>query len=425
MPRASSESSRVTLRPALLAALAALAARVLSGCLGDDEAAERRSRSAAHVLTLYASRPTEGPSAATAPGGRRGAAPGARGRGRRARAATASGWSPCRRRSRATGNWDPGQVSENAERAANDPRAIAYLGELNLGASAVSVPVTNNAGLLQVSPADGLASLTEAPPRSAARARALLPVRARAPSCGSCPTTWCRRADRRPHGGARRGAPGADRGHRRLRARAGRRGRRRGAPGGHPARRHQGPARRPRHGPRRRRRAGRGRGAPDAVVLALARDRYTPQLLSGLRRALPQARAAHGRRRARRGSRCWRRRAPSRRRSRRSPRRPRAGPAPRGAACSTGSRRDQGAELASRPPSGATSRCASRSTRSGPRSAAAGAPSAGVIHAALSPRARRSPIGTYEVRRNGAVEGLPMALYRLRGDRFEYVRTLF
>jgi hypothetical protein len=38
---------------------------------------------------------------------------------------------------------------------------------------------------------------------------------------------------------------------------------------------------------------------------------------------------------------------------------------------------------------------------------------------------RKSPIGTYRVRRNGAVEGLPMALYRLRGDRFEFVRTLF
>jgi hypothetical protein len=29
------------------------------------------------------------------------------------------------------------------------------------------------------------------------------------------------------------------------------------------------------------------------------------------------------------------------------------------------------------------------------------------------------------VRRSGAVEGLPVALYRLQGDRFEYLRTLF
>jgi len=38
---------------------------------------------------------------------------------------------------------------------------------------------------------------------------------------------------------------------------------------------------------------------------------------------------------------------------------------------------------------------------------------------------RRSPIGTYRVHRNGSVEGIPMALYKLQGDRFELVRTLF
>ena len=60
--------------------------------------------------------------------------------------------------------WDPGQVSLNAKRAARDPRAIAYVGELDYGASAVSVPVTNGNGLLQVSPGDGLASLSRTPP---------------------------------------------------------------------------------------------------------------------------------------------------------------------------------------------------------------------------------------------------------------------
>ena len=49
---------------------------------------------------------------------------------------------------------------------------------------------------------------------------------------------------------------------------------------------------------------------------------------------------------------------------------------------------------------------------------------ADVIQAALRRRVRHSSIGTYEVRRNGAVEGLPVALYRLQGDRFEYLRTL-
>ena len=59
--------------------------------------------------------------------------------------------------------WDPDVVSMNAQEAADDPRAIAYIGELDYGASAVSVPITNDAGLLQVSPLDGLTSLTRAP----------------------------------------------------------------------------------------------------------------------------------------------------------------------------------------------------------------------------------------------------------------------
>ena len=60
--------------------------------------------------------------------------------------------------------WDPGLVAENAQRAADDPTAIAYLGELDYGATAVSLPITNDAGLLQVSPSDGLTSLTRRPP---------------------------------------------------------------------------------------------------------------------------------------------------------------------------------------------------------------------------------------------------------------------
>jgi branched-chain amino acid transport system substrate-binding protein len=60
--------------------------------------------------------------------------------------------------------WDPDVVNSNAEQAVEDPRAIAYLGEIGLGASAVSLPVTNAARMLQVSPTDGLTSLTRTPP---------------------------------------------------------------------------------------------------------------------------------------------------------------------------------------------------------------------------------------------------------------------
>ena len=58
------------------------------------------------------------------------------------------------------GRWDPNQVIGNARRATQDPRTIAYIGELDTGASAVSIPVLDQKGILQVSPADGLAGLT-------------------------------------------------------------------------------------------------------------------------------------------------------------------------------------------------------------------------------------------------------------------------
>jgi branched-chain amino acid transport system substrate-binding protein len=58
------------------------------------------------------------------------------------------------------GGWDPGQTTVNARVAALDPTTIAYLGELNSGASAVSIPPLNRAGIPQVSPASSAVGLT-------------------------------------------------------------------------------------------------------------------------------------------------------------------------------------------------------------------------------------------------------------------------
>jgi branched-chain amino acid transport system substrate-binding protein len=63
--------------------------------------------------------------------------------------------------------WDPAAVEANAKRAAADPSTVAYIGELGEGGSAISVPVTNDAGLLQVSPLDGLTTLTRNQPGAA------------------------------------------------------------------------------------------------------------------------------------------------------------------------------------------------------------------------------------------------------------------
>src|SRR6187200_2901843 len=61
----------------------------------------------------------------------------------------------------AAGKWDPGQTTSNARKVAQDKKAIALLGEFNSGASALSIPITNEAGILQVSPANTRYGLTK------------------------------------------------------------------------------------------------------------------------------------------------------------------------------------------------------------------------------------------------------------------------
>lgn len=64
----------------------------------------------------------------------------------------------------ARGGWDPGQTTMNAHIAVLDPTTIAYLGELNSGASAVSIPPLNRAGIAQVSPTSSAVGLTTSGP---------------------------------------------------------------------------------------------------------------------------------------------------------------------------------------------------------------------------------------------------------------------
>jgi branched-chain amino acid transport system substrate-binding protein len=61
------------------------------------------------------------------------------------------------------GQWDPGQTSANARKASQDKSAIAYLGEFNSGASAISIPITNEANLMQISPSNTALELTKDP----------------------------------------------------------------------------------------------------------------------------------------------------------------------------------------------------------------------------------------------------------------------
>jgi len=60
------------------------------------------------------------------------------------------------------GDWDPTVEQSNANTAANDPDAMAYIGTYNSGAAALSIPILNGACLVMVSPANTYPGLTKA-----------------------------------------------------------------------------------------------------------------------------------------------------------------------------------------------------------------------------------------------------------------------
>ena len=60
----------------------------------------------------------------------------------------------------ARGGWDPGQTTINVRAAVLDPTTIGYVGDYNSGASAISIPPLNRAGIPQVSPTSAAVGLT-------------------------------------------------------------------------------------------------------------------------------------------------------------------------------------------------------------------------------------------------------------------------
>jgi branched-chain amino acid transport system substrate-binding protein len=62
------------------------------------------------------------------------------------------------------GQWTPEATSQNARRVAQDDKAAVYIGEFNSGASAVSLPILNEAGVPQLSPANTAVGLTSDDP---------------------------------------------------------------------------------------------------------------------------------------------------------------------------------------------------------------------------------------------------------------------
>src|SRR5439155_24080485 len=60
------------------------------------------------------------------------------------------------------GVWNPGVTASDAKAAAQDTATIAYLGDFDSGATAISLPLINGAGIPQISPASPYVGLTQA-----------------------------------------------------------------------------------------------------------------------------------------------------------------------------------------------------------------------------------------------------------------------
>ena len=138
-----------------LAALAAVIP-VIAGCGGAPVAA---SETAGNQLTIYSSLPLQGESAAISQqivGGEKLALSQAGGHVGPFKVAYVS----LDDANPANGVWSPGETAGNAKQAAQDTSTIAYLGDYNSGATAISLPNLNAAGILQVSPASPYVGLT-------------------------------------------------------------------------------------------------------------------------------------------------------------------------------------------------------------------------------------------------------------------------
>ena len=139
-----------------LAALAATAT-VLAGCGGVGVSGA--SEATGNQLAVYSSLPLQGPAAAGSTeivDGERLALAQAGGHVGKFKV----GYVSLDDANPQSGKLDPEATSTNAKTAAQDTSTIAYLGELGSAATAVSLPLINAAGILQVSPSSPYVGLT-------------------------------------------------------------------------------------------------------------------------------------------------------------------------------------------------------------------------------------------------------------------------
>lgn len=133
-----------------------LLALALTACQrADEQAADTNST----TLTVYSSLPLQGPAGRSSQAVANGERLALRQAGGRVGGLTVK-LSVLDDSTPASERWDARQTADNARTAVRDKTAIAYLGDGDSGATAISLPVLNEAGILQVSPTSTYAGLT-------------------------------------------------------------------------------------------------------------------------------------------------------------------------------------------------------------------------------------------------------------------------
>ena len=147
------------------AVLAVLALGLAAGgCGGDDDGgAGGGSGESAKKLTIYSSLPLQGAARAQAVAAVNGAELALEQAGGRVGDFQIEFKSLDDSTAQAAG-WEPNATSANARKAASDDSTIGYIGEFNSGATAVSLPILNEAGVAQVSPGNTAVGITSDDP---------------------------------------------------------------------------------------------------------------------------------------------------------------------------------------------------------------------------------------------------------------------
>jgi branched-chain amino acid transport system substrate-binding protein len=146
-------------------AVAALALTLPIGACGSDKPSGGGGggEAAAEQLTIYSSLPLQGAARAQAVAAVNGAKLALEQAGNKAGKFPVKYVSLDDSTAQAAG-WEPNATSANARKAAQDKSTIGYIGEFNSGATAVSLPILNEAQIAQVSPGNTAVGITSDDP---------------------------------------------------------------------------------------------------------------------------------------------------------------------------------------------------------------------------------------------------------------------